>query len=439
MTAQSAGPDPDPVAGRGDDAGILITLRESPPAVKALLAGLFVNKMGQFIQVFLVLFMTNRGFTAVQAGAALSAYGIGSVLGLVVGGALTDGLGARRATLLSMGGTAGLLIAVLYVRYYPALIVVVALVGAVGRVYRPANAALLSDLTPKNRQVMIFAMQRLALNLGTTAAPLIGVVLISISYNLLFWVEAAAEVIYAVVAMAVLPRGGAGRAEAGDAGGAGDPAAHRVRGGYLAVLADHRYLLFLLALLVNSVVYIQYVSALPLAMRAAGLATIWYGGVVALNGVIVIAFELLMTKVVQRRPPRFAAIVGFVLLGGGLAVYALPLGAAIFVAGTLVWSLAEIVAGPTMFAYPAMTGPDRLRGRYMGMAQATFGLGTAIGPVLGVIVWHAVGSAVWLWCGLACVAGIGAAWAGIRPVTPPGERVAGCTPEVAAATAEESA
>jgi hypothetical protein len=36
------------------------------------------------------------------------------------------------------------------------------------------------------------------------------------------------------------------------------------------VLADRRFVLYLLALLINSTVYIQYVSTLPLALEAAG-------------------------------------------------------------------------------------------------------------------------------------------------------------------------
>jgi hypothetical protein len=53
-----------------------------------------------------------------------------------------------------------------------------------------------------------------------------------------------------------------------------------------------------------------------------------------------------------------------------------------------------------------------------------FGLGTAIGPVIGVLVWHLVGRSAWLWFGLACVAGIAAAWRGIRPLAAtPGEQV----------------
>jgi MFS family permease len=399
-------------------AGILVTLRESPPAVKALLAGIFINQMGQFIQIFLVLFMTTRGFTVVQAGVALSAYGAGQVLGLVVGGALSDTLGVRRATMVSMGGTAVLLITVLYLHNYPALLIVLALVGLAARVYRPANATMLSELTPPHRRVMIFAMQRFALNLGTTAAPLIGVALASVSWSLLFWGQAVAELAYAVIALAVLPRGRLPAAADAEESEPEEPTGQRAKSGYLAVLADRRYLLFLLALLVNSAVYVQYVSVLPVAMKAAGLSTAWYGGVIALNSVIVIACELLMTKLTQRWPYRWIVTVGFTLLGGGLAIYALPFVPAVFVIGTLVWSLAEIVAGPTMFAYPAMTGPARLRGRYIGAAGAVFGLGVAIGPALGVAVWDVAGRWIWPGCAAVCVIGLAAGLLGMRSSKP---------------------
>ena len=78
--------------------------------------------------------------------------------------------------------------------------------------------------------------------------------------------------------------------------------------------------------------------------------------------------------------------------------------------GTLVWTLSEIIGGPTVFAYPAMAGPERLRGRYIGAMQSVFGLGTAIGPVIGTLVWFQVGRSVWLWAALisavATVAGL---------------------------------
>ncbi|MGH3158553.1 MAG: hypothetical protein ACRDNF_18540, partial [Streptosporangiaceae bacterium] len=57
-------------------AGILATLREAPRPAKAMLAGVLVNRLGQFLTVYLVLFMTTaRGFTTAQAGEALGGYG----------------------------------------------------------------------------------------------------------------------------------------------------------------------------------------------------------------------------------------------------------------------------------------------------------------------------------------------------------------------------
>jgi len=389
-------------------AGILVTIREAPAAVKALLFGVLVNKLGWFIQVFLVLFLTHRGFTEVQAGTALGAYGAGTVAGLLVGGALADRLGPRTSILISMLGTAAFVLAVLYVHGYPAMLAIVVVVGTVGQFYRPASAALLTGLTPEHRQVMIFAVYRLALNLGTTAAPLIGAALAAVSWNLLFWGEAVAALLFAAVAAVALPR----RVDLAEPGAAEAPESGRA--GYLALFTDYRYLLFLLAMLINAAVYVQYLATLPLDMADRGLSTWWFGAVVALNGFIVITCELLMTKLTQTWPARYAAMLGFALLGAGLAAYALPWVPAVFVIGTLIWTLAEIVGGPTMFAYPGIAAPPKLRGRYIGAAHAMFGLGSAVGPVLGVLAFQHIGTALWLWCGLAGLAGVAAAWQGMR-------------------------
>jgi MFS family permease len=325
-----------------------------------------------------------------------------------VGTALADWLGARWGTVLSMAGRSVLLIAVLYVRSYPALLVIVALVGMIGMVYRPASAALLSELTPQHRQVMIFALYRLALNVGTTVAPLLGAALILVSYNLLFWAEAATGMAYAVIAIVALPPRGARTAEAGTISA-------RKRWAVAGVFADRRYVLFLCALLINATVYIQYVSVLPLAMRADHLATFWFAFVISLNSAIVISCELLMTKLTQRWPARVVALIGFALLGCGQALYSVPGGLVIFIAGTLVWTLAEITAGPTMSAYPANAGPARLKSQYLGTSQAMFTLGFAIGPAIGVLAWNAIGTKVWWLCGVASLAGLVAAWYGMRP------------------------
>jgi predicted MFS family arabinose efflux permease len=292
------------------------------------------------------------------------------------------------------------------VRDYPAVIAAVIVVGLVAQFYRPAAATLLSELTPEHQQVMIYAVYRLAVNVGTTAAPLLGALLIVVSYDLLFWAQAVAALIYAVIAAMTLPRR--------PVSAKGTSAEDGARRGYLAMLADGRYMLYLLALLANSIIYIQYLSVLPLTMRDLGYATVWYSVLVSLNGFVVITCELFVTKYVQRWPLRLIIVAGFSLLGAGLAMYALPFGLWIFVAGTLVWTLAEIIGGPTMMSYAGVVAPADLRGRYIGAMQTMFSLGAAVGPAIGVAIYQWIGVDFWWLCGLACVVAIVLALAGMR-------------------------
>jgi MFS family permease len=403
-TQQAAPPVTSAGVAHRDDAGVLATLRATPAPVRALLVGVLVNKLGTFFQAYLVLFLTTRGFSSAQAGWALGAYGAGTVAGLVVGGTLADRLGPRRTTLVSMAGTAALLPTVLYVHQYALVMLVVALVGIATQLYRPAASAMLATLTAKHRQVMIFAVYRLVQNVGATTAPLLGALLVAVSYDLLFWVEAASTALFAVVAVFLLPR------SQPRAGGDDD----QPRGSYLAVLRDGRYVLFLLAMFLNVFVYVQYIAVLPLAMHAAGLATGWYAGMLALNGSMVVAFELLATKVTQRRPPRVIAAVGFLLLGLGQSLYGFHWGVLVFVIGTAVWSLAELIGGPTMFAYPSLVAPAPLVGRYQGAAQAMFGLGSVLGPICGVALWLVFGPPVWWLFGAISLAALIAAYGGMR-------------------------
>ncbi|MGH3680015.1 MAG: MFS transporter [Natronosporangium sp.] len=402
----------------GQHAQVLETWRESPAAVKALLVGVLVQRLGAFIQVFLVLFLTQRGFTPVEAGLVLGIYGAGSILGVLVGGTLADRFGPRMTMLVSLVGTAPLLLVLLYLPFYSGLLVAAGVLGAVSQAFRPAATTMLSLLTPKDRLVMMFAMVRLATNVGTTAGPLAGAALVAVSYDLLFWVEAVVVLGYAAIVAAAVPA--RYPASSADSARSDEGSATPARAGYRAVLADRYFMLFLLAVFVNIAVYMQYVSTLPQAMRAAGLNEWWFGALLSMNGLIVVTCELLVTKVVQRWQMRIAVLVGFLLLGTGLAIYALPLGVAAFVIGTFVWSAGEVIGGPTIMAYPAAVSPERLRGRYIGLISATFGVGTTVGPVLGLAGWELLGDQVWWWYSVVCLLGAALAWVAMSRPTQKG-------------------
>jgi len=358
------------------------TLREAPLGVKAILAGVFVNRLSGFMNIFLVLFLTSRGYSPAEASLALGVYGAGALLGVFLGGSLAERLGARNATVLSMTGTAVLTATLLYLPSYPLLLLASALASVCAQLYRPASAALLSELVPADRQIMIFAMHRFGLNLGAMAAPLLGFALYSHGYGLLFWGEALVALGYAVLAWVALPA----RAVHVE---------HESRGGYGIMLRDKRFVGYLVAAVLHTAVYAQYLSTLPLDVTAAGVATFWYTLAVSLNGFIVIAFELVLTRMTQSWPLRLTIGLAFALLGAGVALYGLPLTPAVILIGTVVWSLGEIIGGPAIFAYPAIAAPPGQKGRYIAGFQFCFGLGSALGPMVGGLLFIQFGHLAW--------------------------------------------
>ncbi len=384
-----------------DQVGVRAAFVKSPFPVKVVLIGIFISRLSGFLNLFIVLYLTSKGYSAEQAAFALSAYGVGAVAGVLVGGTLANTLGPRNATVLSMSGTCLIMGAWLYLPSYPVLVAAAVIVALISQLYRPASATLLSDLTADDRQVMTFALYRFGLNLGATAAPLLGLGLYDLAghrYDLVFWGEAVVALGYAVLAWTSLPAKGqgAGAAPADDAATGTRPEERSGwASGYLRMLADWRYTLYLLAIGVHSAVYVQYLSTLPLNIKAAGLAISWYTLAVALNGLIVIAFELLVTKVTQSWPMKLSIALTLGLLGVGVAVYGLPFGPAVILGGTLIWSLGEIIGGPATFAYPAVAAPARLKGHYIGSFQFMFGLGTAVGPAIGGWLFIRLGHGAW--------------------------------------------
>lgn len=370
--------------------GVWETFAQSPLSSKVILFGVMINRLSGFLQIFIVLFLISLGYTHQQTIIALFVYGSGAVIGALIGGSLSERLGTRTASMISMGATAVLTAALLYLHHFATILLVIALASLCAQLFRPASSALLSQQTPAERQTMIFAIYRLGLNLGATGAPLIGYALYhwgGESFTWLFWGEAIIAGLYALLAMMTLP---AKTRTVDDEALPDSP-----RGGYLEVLADRRFVLFLLATLCHSAVFVQYITTLPMYVEDQKIGLFWYTLAVSLNGIIVICFELLITKITQNYARRKMLALGFALIGSGVAFYAVPIGPAALIVGTLIWSIGEIISGPAFFAFPANTGPKHLKAHYLGSFHFMFSMGIAVGPVVGGWLYLQLGTAIW--------------------------------------------
>lgn len=386
------------------------TLREISRPVWLVLAGMLVNRLGNFLQIYLVLFLTAKGFSATAAGLALGAYGAGSVLGVLAGGSVSDRAGYRWTIVASMLACGVLTASFVYLTSLAAVLVVAATVGAAAQAYRPASSALLVELTPANQHVMVFAVYRLAFNLGTTAGPLLGALLITYSYGLMFYADAFTSICFGLLALTLPRRGPATPATPATPASS---AAGDARRSYLAVLADRRYALVLLALFINAAIYVQHISVLPVQLRASGHAATTYAVLLSLNAFVVICLELPFTRFVQRMPARLAVALGVGLVGAGMNLYVAGPALTVIVIATLVWTVGEMVGAPTASAYPGQVAPPALRGRYIAALAFAQQIGYAVGPPTGLALWAVWPAGVWWACGLFTVVAVAVLLAGM--------------------------
>jgi MFS family permease len=269
------------------------------------------------------------------------------------------------------------------------LFVVVGLAGLVTQTYRPAAAVLLSDLMPEEHQVMGFSMMRIALNTGAALAPLIAAGLILVDWDLLFYLDGATALLYALLAYALLPR-------------VEVPEEHEekstvdARTAYARMAGDRKYLAYLAAVFLGTIAYAQSTTALPLEIVADKYPTGLYSAVLTISSLVLITCELKITSYIVKIPAHVAVLAGHLVNSLGFALYALAVQSGTFVILGAVFAVSGLmIAGPTMFAHPAKF-PAAYKSRYIGTMQAVIGLASAIGPLFGVFTFTSLGGAFWI-------------------------------------------
>lgn len=407
-------------------AGVVQTLRESPRAVQFALLGVFVANFGAFLRFFLVLYLSERGFSVGQAGFALGVYSAGAIVGTLVGGNLTDRLGPRWTIVVSVGSAAAFTLSITMIDAYAAILCAVALAGMATMSARPAMSTLLFSLVPPKRQVMMFAMYRTAMNIGAIGGPLVAVWLSTFSWDLVFWVDAACALTYCAIALVLLPRG---RVDSTRDTAVAEAETRGRPPSYLTVLTDRRFVAYLVLMLANGLVYMQIYSVFPLMLDAAGYPAWAYGMCITVSASMVVGLELIATRRTQTWPLWAAMMGGWALLIMGRGLLGLPGGIAVVLIGVVLATSGQIMGGPAAFAYPAKVAPQGASGRYIASAHAMFDLGCSVGPILGVVLWTMLGNGIW---GLVFAFGVAMIAPGIWATRPPGGRGPGAEPVAAA-------
>jgi len=376
------------------------TSRGLPQPFWYLLAGTFVNRLGQMVTPFLALYLAGpRELSPSTVGVVLACVGAGSFASQPIGGYLADRIGRRATLVAGMVGTAASFMMLAAVRDLRWIAVAATLSGLTVDMYRPAVSAMIADLVRPEYRARAFALLYWVINLGVAVAAVIGGLLAERSYWLLFVLDAATCLAFAALIARKVPETRPAR----------DPS-HST--GYGQALRDLLLLGLTGSMLLGATVYMQSLVTLPLAVAADGLGPEAFGIVYAINPLVVIVSQVFVLRIIDRIAGLRILVVSTVVMGVGFGLTAFASTIPTFGLTVVVWTLGEVgfnAVGPAMVADIA---PAALRGRYNGVVGMAFGASAFFGPLIGTRLFENYGEGVlWGACLIAAIASAAMIWA----------------------------
>ena len=381
--------------------GVRVVTGGLPREFWYLWTGTLVNRIGAFVVVFLAIYLTGeRGFSTAYAGLVLGLYGAGGAAGTTVGGVLADRWG-RRPTLLTAHLGAVVMMIVLGTATHPAAIAVAAgVLGVFAEGSRPAFAAMMVDVVPPADRLRAYNLNYWAINLGFAVSATLAGLAAEVDYLLLFLIDAGTTLVTAAIVFLKVRETRPARGGPASPSGTGT-----ARVGLLAVLGDRVFMAYVLLTLGIGIVFMQHLSTLPIAMRADGLSPSTFGWVIALNGVLIVAGQLFVPRLLRGRGHSRTMAVAAVIVGIGFGLTAAADGATMYAITVLVWTFGEMLNSPSSSVVLAELAPAAARGRYQGVYALAWQGASFGAPILGGLVQqHAGNTALWLGC--AALAGL---------------------------------
>ncbi|WP_031073324.1 MDR family MFS transporter [Streptomyces sp. NRRL S-118] len=351
-----------------------------------------VNRLGGFVATFMALYLTlDRGYSATYAGLVAALHGLGGVISSLGAGVMTDRLGRRPTMLIAQLSTA-LSVALLGFMEHPVAIAAVAfLVGAASNASRPAVQAMMADLVPPEDRLRAFSLNYWAINLGFAVSSAGAGFLAEYSYRAGFLAEAAMTLACAVLIFVKVPES---RPEQAPATAGKETAEPEV--GLGTVLRDGRFMGVVGLSFLISLIFQQGYVGLPVAMGADGFTSADFGAAIAVNGVLIVALQIPLTRYIERRDPRALLIVSALLAGYGFGLTAFAGSIAVYALTVCVWTVGEMINAPTQTGLVVRLSPVHGRGRYQGVYTMSWSVAALVAPLMSGWVIDRFG-APWLW------------------------------------------
>ena len=345
---------------------------------------MLINRTGSMVLPFLGVYMIDHlKFSLAESGFVLSFFGLGSVAGSFVGGYLTDKIGEYSVQTFS------LFTSVLLFCLLPAFTTVASLSAMifvqsfVSDLFRPANSVAITKYAKAENITRAFSLNRMAVNLGFSMGPAIGGILAAISYNFLFYTNAAAALIAGITYVLFFKRRHQifKRKQAAKKllSQTSEPTVKK------SAYFDGRFVVFCLLCASFSICFFQLLNTLPLFYKeAVKLDQKTIGLLLGYSGLVVVLLEMILVNIAERKLSIMATmVIGSVLCAVSYGMLGFNHSITILFASITFLSCGEILILPFMATITAISSGSNNKGSYMGMNGMSVAIAFIVSPLLG--------------------------------------------------------
>jgi MFS family permease len=331
-----------------------------------------------------------------ELGALIGSFAVMAVPGSVLGGALADRLGRKRTLLFGLAASAMTSLLLGWAESFAVVFLTLVIVGLFAEVGGPARQAMVADLLPEEQRGQGFGLLRVVHNLAVAIGPLIGGLIATRSFFLLFVADAVSSLITAGVVSALLHETSPKALSSSQR-----ESVLQTLQGYSTVLRQKRFTAFVLASMLVMAVSMQMSLTLPVYLRDVhNVSPQGFSYIMSLNATMVVLLQFAVTRLIRGRQPLLVAALGAGAYGLGYLTYGVVSAYVLFLAAMVVVTTGEMLFHPTAQAFVAQMAPEDMRGRYMAAYGFSWAIPAMVGPLLsGLImdnmdprwVWYATG------------------------------------------------
>ncbi|MDR6783046.1 putative MFS family arabinose efflux permease [Pedobacter africanus] len=361
---------------------------------------MLINRSGAMVIPFLGVYMVNHlHFSLEDTGTVLSCFGIGAVAGSFLGGWLTDKAGHFKVQLYSLILTVPMFFLLPELTTVLKLAIGVFMLSIISETFRPANSVSIAYYAKPDNVIRSFSLNRMAMNLGFSIGPALGGFLAAISYAFLFYGNAIAAFLSALMFFLYFRnRKGNEKKELKEEPVLNSGVIER------SPYRDSLFIAFSILSCVFAICFFQLLNTLPLYYRTIyKLSEADIGVILAFSGMVVFLLEMLLVHIAEKRmTAREVIVLGVLLCGLSFLILNLAVGVWVLYLAMFVFCISEILAMPFMATVTLQRSSLKTRGAYMGINALSFSVAHVFSPFVGTRIAAEWGFEV-LWYGTAVV------------------------------------